>query len=106
MIATRITVYNYGNVLIENTNDLGEFVSSENHTISASDFQEVAGVFYENRFFDLTDNLDTDSCDGSWHYLEVTTENNSYKKGGLNPGEKRFVNCYKVVERTIQSKKQ
>ena len=102
MITYRITVFSDGNVLHEQENDLGEILSAEETQLSDTIVLELIDLLHKENFFDLADDLSTDSYDGSWHYIEVVTDNNIYKKGGLNPDNENFKNCNKAISSHIK----
>jgi len=84
---TRVTVFSDGRVLKEEIHYHGELLSSEElPSVSQEEVQIILSIFNESGFFDLPDDVtDHNSHDGYFHYLEVETESNYYKKGGLNP---------------------
>ena len=91
LISDKTTIYSNGDVVASH----GKF------NVGESNAAKLIKKFYDNGFFDWSDNLSTDSSDGSFIYFEVVTEKNYFKKGGLNPDFEKFVDCKKAFYECI-----
>ncbi len=100
MIRTEITVFEDGSVLKEEYYVFDDdLISSEELNVSKEDFLFIQKSLADNDFSSLPEEIDTDTLDGSYYYIEANTDTVIHKSGGLNviTEDERFAVIAKIL---------
>lgn len=109
----RITVYPNERITVERIHEYSGSLAADiplppdtftEYPMTANEFRKIVKILNRNRFLALpNDCSDYNTCDGSAFYIEITTDNGIYRKGGHNPSSRRFRNCYDSPAAIIQN---
>jgi hypothetical protein len=97
-IPTEIKIFSDGQLwVVRESKELDFYVVEKFSIDDEAAFKKVVNTFRKEKFHRLPEDLSSFSWDGSFHYVEVETETGVYRKGGLNPRNKRFSNCINAI---------
>ena len=94
----RITkIYNDGKVDVFHDD---QFIRS--FDINSSNIKKLQDKIVEVKFMELEEDIDTNTYDGSYHYITVYTETATHTSGGLNPDNSKFKKLKDIIEDIVQ----
>jgi len=88
--------------LVRKELSVGDDVTADKSTAGPEVFTKLVKLLEENRFTELADDVSTQSKDGAVLTIIVETEDGVYQKGGLNPSDQAFMNCYNGCMELLQ----